>query len=297
MKLPLPKGILLVGEPGCGKSETAKAVSSILKKPLLRLNMGSLLGQYVGQSENNFIEALRTAEAAQPCILWIDEIEKAFSGAGKGPGSNDNVMTRIIGLFLTWMQEHKGLVYLVATANDLSLMKDEFLRKGRWDEIFYLSKPDEKGRNEIVRKTLNRYKLQLCNDDSSIIPENDDKILLLAKLMDDMSGADIASVIINSVQEVYGDRKKRFEYPHLPLSVLEKNTRTIKEQKEKSEKERIELHVKSDLLEMKIQDRVDKLEKEDIIVSHLRKRYTPKSKEEKESEYKAMGYISAAKLT
>ena len=303
MLLPLPKGILLVGEPGCGKSETAKAISSILKKPLLRLNMGGLLGQYVGQSENNFIEALRTAEAAQPCILWIDEIEKAFAGAGKDMGNNDIVMTRIIGIFLTWMQEHKGLVYLVATANDLSLMKDEFLRKGRWDEIFYLSKPNAKGRIDILIKSLNRYKLILCDNDTNNIEIDTKKIVKndtsswewrIAELMDDMSGADIASVIVSTVQEVYGDEKKQFEYPYLPVSNLEKNIKDIKDKKDKTVKERIELHVKSDLLEIKIQERAKVLEKEDILKSHLRERYAPKSKEEKESEYKAMGYISAA---
>ena len=303
MLLPLPKGILLVGEPGCGKSETAKAISSILKKPLLRLNMGGLLGQYVGQSENNFIEALRTAEAAQPCILWIDEIEKAFAGAGKDMGNNDVVMTRIIGMFLTWMQEHKGLVYLVATANDLSLMKDEFLRKGRWDEIFYLSKPNSRGRIDILNKSLNRYKLILCDTDTNRIEidvkkidENDVKSWEwhIAELMDDMSGADIASVVVSTVQQVYGDEKKQFEYPYLPVLELEKNIKDIKEQKDKTEKERVELHVKSDLLEIKIQERAKVLEKEDILKSHLRERYAPKSREEKESEYKAMGYISAA---
>ena len=294
MILPLPKGILLVGEPGCGKSETAKAASSILKKPLLRLNMGGLLGQYVGQSENNFIEALRTAEAAQPCILWIDEIEKAFAGAGKDLGNNDVVMTRIIGLFLTWMQEHKGLVYLIATANDLTLMKDEFLRKGRWDEIFFLSKPDEKGRKDILKKSLNRYKLLLCYEDSSLINEDDDNWDTLAQQMDDMSGADIASVVISTVQEVYGDEKSLFVYPYLPISLLRNNISQIRKQKDKAEEERIELHVKNDLLEIKIQERTKVLEKEDVLKTHLKERYAKKSKEEKESEYKAMGYISAA---
>lgn len=296
ISLPLPKGILLVGEPGCGKSESAKAVSSILKKPLLRLNMGGLLGQYVGQSENNFIEALRTAEAAQPCILWIDEIEKAFAGAGKDTGNNDTVMTRVIGIFLTWMQEHKSLVYLVATANDLSLMKDEFLRKGRWDEIFYLSKPDEKGRIDILKKSLHKYKLQLCGTDKKAI-QKDMVWMTLAKLMNDMSGADIASVVISTVQKVYGDPQKEYEYPLLPFHVLKENIEVIKQQKEKAEQERVEINVKRDVLDFKIQNQSRDLsteKNETILKTFLQKRYSKKKSEEVESEYKAFGYISAA---
>lgn len=133
--LPKPKGILLVGAPGCGKSESAKAVASKLKLPLYRLNIGELLGHKYGQSENQFIESLRSADASAPCVLWIDEIEKAFAGAGNEQ-NNDNTLTHIVGYFLTWMQEHPTLVYLVATANNLSKMRPEMLRKGRWDEIF-----------------------------------------------------------------------------------------------------------------------------------------------------------------
>lgn len=296
VSLPLPKGILLVGEPGCGKSESAKAVSSILKKPLLRLNMGGLLGQYVGQSENNFIEALRTAEAAQPCVLWIDEIEKAFAGAGKDSGNNDTVMTRVIGIFLTWMQEHKSLVYLVATANDLSLMKDEFLRKGRWDEIFYLSKPDEEGRIDILKKSLHKYKLQLCGTDKKVI-QKDTVWSTLATLMKDMSGADIASVVISTVQKVYGDPQKEYEYPLLPFHVLKENIEAIKRQKEKAEQERVEINIKRDILDFKIQNQSRDLsteKNESILKTFLQNRYSKRKSEEVESEYKAFGYISAA---
>jgi DNA polymerase III delta prime subunit len=291
--LPLPKGILLVGEPGCGKSETAKAVASILKKPLLRLNMGGLLGQYVGQSENNFIEALRTAEAAQPCVLWIDEIEKAFAGTGKELGNNDVVMTRIIGIFLTWMQEHKSLVYLVATANDLSLMKDEFLRKGRWDEIFYLSKPDKDGIKDILLKCLNRYKLKLCNKERE--EASSGEIQEIIELMDDMSGADIASVVIDTIQEVYGIGDNQYVYPYLPIHEIREKVRQIKKQKDNSEEERIATCIKRDILDFKIQDRKRTLDNEDVLKENLKERYRKKTKEELEYNYKAMGYLSAAK--
>lgn len=290
--LPLPKGILLVGEPGCGKSETAKAVASILKKPLIRLNMGSLLGQYVGQSENNFIEALRTAEAAQPCVLWIDEIEKAFAGTGKEMGNNDVVMTRIIGIFLTWMQEHKSLVYLVATANDLSLMKDEFLRKGRWDEIFYLSKPDKDGIKEILLKSLNRYKVQLCSEKREKASIGD--IQEIVELMDDMSGADIASVVIDTIQEVYGHEDNQYAYPFLPIRNIKNKVKQIKKQKDDSEEERIETCIQRDILDFKIQDRKKTLDNEDVLKENLKERYRKKTKEELEYNYKAMGYLSAA---
>lgn len=143
--MPKPKGVLLVGAPGCGKSEAAKSVAAILEKPLLRLDIGALMGQYVGVSEHNLIEAIRTAEAAAPCVLWIDEIEKAFAGFSNSDGDNDITVMRMVGYFLTWMQERKSLVYLVATANSLDNLRPELLRKGRWDKIMYLSYPDMNG--------------------------------------------------------------------------------------------------------------------------------------------------------
>ena len=158
-KMPLPKGILLVGPPGCGKSETSKAIASILDMPLYSMDMGRLLGGLMGQSEHNFERALSIAEAAQPCVLRIDEIEKAF--AGSGSNENDQTMTHIVGHFLTWMQERKSLVYLVATANNLEMLRPEFLRKGRWDEIFYLTYPSSEGMKKIVVSCLKKYGLKM----------------------------------------------------------------------------------------------------------------------------------------
>ena len=120
----LPKGILIVGMPGCGKSLTAKATASMFKVPLLRLDIGKLMGKYVGESEHNLTAAIKTAEAVAPCVLWIDELEKAFAGVGSNnSGGGNDITTRLFGQFLTWLQEKESSVYVVATANDISIPK------------------------------------------------------------------------------------------------------------------------------------------------------------------------------
>lgn len=143
----LPKGILIIGMPGCGKSMIAKAVANKFGVSLLRLDISRLMGQYVGQSETNLRKALATAEAAHPCVLWIDEIEKAFAGAS-GNGGDDLLVMRLMGHFLTWMQERKTPVYIVATANDV--MRPEFMRKGRFDEVYFVNFPKEAERADIL---------------------------------------------------------------------------------------------------------------------------------------------------
>jgi SpoVK/Ycf46/Vps4 family AAA+-type ATPase len=131
----IPKGIMIVGMPGCGKSLTAKATAKLFNVPLLRLDVGKLLGKYVGESEDNMRRAISITEAVAPCILWIDEIEKAFAGVG---GANGNeVTTRLFGYFLTWMQEKNSSVFVVATSNDISNLPAEFLRKGRVQIYFF----------------------------------------------------------------------------------------------------------------------------------------------------------------
>ena len=193
-KIPKPKGILLVGAPGCGKSESAKAIASKLDKPLYRLNIGNLLGHKYGQSENRFIDALRTADASAPCVLMIDEIEKAFAGAGN-ESENDDTLTHIVGHFLTWMQEHQTMVYLVATANDVSRMKPEMLRKGRWDETFYLNYPSMEGCKSILL-TISQVKFEL-----KLIYADSIEIETVAETMSlfPMSGAEIENTIINTI--------------------------------------------------------------------------------------------------
>lgn len=208
--LPKPKGVLLVGAPGCGKSEAVKAIASILKYPLYRLNIGDILGKYVGQSESQFKEALRTADASAPCILCIDEIEKALAGGGDESG-NDKVMTHIIGALLTWMQEHQTLVYIVATANDISKMRPELLRKGRWNEVFYLTYPSEKGIINIFNAKSYDFKIDYVQMKGNIIEWKDNVwqeelkgiAQKLKKGLPKISGAEITSIITTAASQSF----------------------------------------------------------------------------------------------
>lgn len=149
--LPAPKGVLITGVPGCGKSLTAKAISAYWKLPLLRMDIGRIFSGIVGSSEENMRNAIKTAEAVAPSILWIDEIEKGFSGVG---GSNDSgTSTRVFGTFLTWMQEKKNPVFVVATANNIHALPSEMMRKGRFDEIFFVDLPTFEERKAIFAYT------------------------------------------------------------------------------------------------------------------------------------------------
>lgn len=151
----LPKGILILGMPGCGKSMIAKAIANEFSLPLLRLDIGRLMGQYVGQSEENLRKALAVVEATNPCVLWIDEIEKAFAGSqGKG-GQEDSLVVRLMGSFLTWMQERTTPVYIVATANDV--MRPEFMRKGRFDEVYFVDFPKQHECELILQKKIEHF--------------------------------------------------------------------------------------------------------------------------------------------
>jgi SpoVK/Ycf46/Vps4 family AAA+-type ATPase len=151
--LTYPRGILLLGIPGTGKSLTAKAVGNLWHFPLLRLDMGKIFGGIVGESEKNIREALNIAEAIAPSILWIDEIEKGMSGISSSGSSDGGTTARVLGTFLTWLQEKTKPVFVVATANDISQLPPELLRKGRVDEIFFVDLPTEKER-EDKRKNL-----------------------------------------------------------------------------------------------------------------------------------------------
>lgn len=148
-----PKGVLLVGVPGCGKSLSAKAIASQWRLPLYRLDMAGVLGMYVGQSESRLREALETADRVAPCVLWIDEIEKALA---TGPGDS-GTSRRLIGQFLFWLQESTAKVFLVATSNDVTSLPPELLRKGRFDEMFFVDLPDEADREEILRMYFEKY--------------------------------------------------------------------------------------------------------------------------------------------
>lgn len=179
-----PRGILLVGVPGCGKSLSAKSISANWKLPLYRLDFATVQGSYVGQSEQQLKDALTMAENVSPCILWIDEIEKGLSGAG---GSNDGgVSTRMVGQFLFWLQECKKQVFVVATANDVSMLPSELLRRGRFDELFFVDLPTADERREILSLYMRKYlKLEFDGPFADHIIE----------LTDGFTGADLESTI------------------------------------------------------------------------------------------------------
>lgn len=193
----VPKGIMIIGMPGCGKSLTAKATASLFEIPLVRLDVGRLLGKYVGESEENMRKALKLSEAISPCVLWIDEIEKAFAGIGGDGGGND-VTTRLFGQFLTWMQEKENTVFIVATANDISKMPPEFLRKGRFDELFFVDLPNGEERRKILDIHLKKRGKWNKEIDS----------IALIKETDGFNGADLEAVVKDTIESAFIDERK-----------------------------------------------------------------------------------------
>ena len=187
-----PKGVLIAGLPGCGKSLCAKAAAALFDIPLIRMDMGRLMGKYVGESEANMRKAIALTEAISPCVLWIDELEKAFAGIGSNGGSE--VTTRLFGSFLTWMQEKKGLAFVVATANKIQGLPPELLRKGRFDEIFYVGLPNPAEREKILQIHIGkRRKADLASVDLESIVKN----------TEGYSGADIEGVIKEAVERAF----------------------------------------------------------------------------------------------
>lgn len=184
MGLQPPRGILLVGVPGCGKSLSAKSISAKWKLPLYRLDFATVQGSYVGQSEQQLRDALATAEHISPCILWIDEIEKGLSGAQSG--GDGGVSTRMVGQFLFWMQECKKQVFVVATANDVSMLPSELLRRGRFDELFFVDLPTAAERREILQLYMHKYlNVNFAGDFADAIVE----------MSDGFTGADLESTV------------------------------------------------------------------------------------------------------
>ena len=151
-----PKGLLLLGVPGCGKSLAAKCISSQWRMPLLRLDIGKVFQGIVGSSEENIRRAIMTAETIAPCVLWIDEIEKGLAGFTNS-GSDGGVSARLVGQFLFWLQECKKQVFVVATANDVSQLPAELLRRGRFDEIFFIDLPNDNERKSIISLYYRNY--------------------------------------------------------------------------------------------------------------------------------------------
>ena len=151
-----PKGLLLLGVPGCGKSLTAKSIASFWNMPLLRLDVGKVFQGLVGSSEDNIRKAIATAEAVAPCVLWIDEIEKGLSGIQSSGSTDGGVTSRIFSTILTWMQEKTSPVFVVATANNINQLPPKLLRKGRFDEIFFVDLPSKEERKNIFTIHLNK---------------------------------------------------------------------------------------------------------------------------------------------
>lgn len=202
-KVTLPKGILILGMPGCGKTMIAKSIANEFGVSLLRLDVNRLMGKYVGESETNLRNALATAEAAHPCVLWIDEIEKAF--AGTSGHNSDMLVMRLMGHFLTWMQERTTPVFIVATANDV--MRPEFMRKGRFDEVYFVDFPNEMERTDILRKTIEQYQKENSIFDFSEIKEKDYSSIVkkMKGKLGGFSGAEIKNVVNIVIEKKFGD--------------------------------------------------------------------------------------------
>lgn len=191
--LPSPKGILMLGVQGCGKSLCAKAVSGLWQLPLLRFDMGRMFGSLVGSSEENVRRAIAVAESVAPAILWVDEIDKAFAGSQGSGGTDGGTTARVFGTFLTWLSEKTAPVFVVATANDISQLPPELLRKGRLDEIFFVDLPSEAERADIFRIHLAKRRRD---------PEQFD-LAALAAASAEFSGAEIEEAIISALYDAF----------------------------------------------------------------------------------------------
>ena len=191
--LPPPKGVLLLGVQGCGKSLCAKAVSRLWQLPLLRFDMGRMFGSLVGSSEENVRRAITVAESIAPAVLWVDEIDKAFAGSQSSGITDGGTTARVFGTFLTWLSEKTAPVFVVATANDVSQLPPELLRKGRLDEIFYVDLPSVEERTEIFRIHLNKRGRK---------PDEFD-LKALADASSEFSGAEIEAAIISALYDAF----------------------------------------------------------------------------------------------
>lgn len=188
-----PKGLLLLGVPGCGKSLTAKSIASFWNMPLLRLDIGKVYQGLVGSSEDNIRKAIATAEAVAPCVLWIDEIEKGLNGVQSSGSTDGGVTLRIFSTILTWMQEKTSPVFVVATANNINLLPPELLRKGRFDEIFFVDLPNQKERENIFSIHLKKK-----GQDPSQYPME-----MLGKKTEGFNGAEIEECIKEAMFAAY----------------------------------------------------------------------------------------------
>ena len=219
-----PKGLLLLGVPGCGKSLTAKSIASFWNMPLLRLDIGKVYQGLVGSSEDNIRKAIATAEAVAPCVLWIDEIEKGLNGVQSSGSTDGGVTSRIFSTILTWMQEKTSPVFVVATANNINLLPPELLRKGRFDEIFFVDLPTAKERENIFS-----IHLQKKGQNPSQYPMG-----MLGKKTEGFNGAEIEECIKEAMFAAYVQNpdEPKLEAAHI-IEAIEKTvplSTTMKEQ-------------------------------------------------------------------
>lgn len=191
--LPSPKGLLIVGIPGTGKSLTAKATASVFGRPLLKLDAGKLYGSLVGQSEGNLRSVIQTAEAIAPCVLWLDEIEKGLAGSKSSGSTDGGTSSRVFGSFISWMQEKTKPVFVVATANDVTQLPPELLRKGRWDDLFFTDLPNEQERDAIWRIQIERHGRDHRHYDT----------LALAKASEGLTGSEIEQAYIDALYAAF----------------------------------------------------------------------------------------------
>lgn len=197
-----PKGVMLLGLPGCGKSLTAKCIAATWKYPLLRFDLGKVFGGVVGQSEANMRRALDVAKTVAPCVLWIDEIEKGLSGLSSSDRADGGTASRVFGSLLTWMQEKTEPVFVVATANNIEALPPELLRKGRFDEIFFVDLPSKEERKEI-------FKIHIENKHRDV--DNFD-LEMLANKTNGLTGSEIASLISESLFDAFSTGKELESY-------------------------------------------------------------------------------------
>jgi len=219
--LPAPKGILMLGVQGCGKSLCAKAVSNLWQLPLLRFDMGRMFGSLVGSSEENVRRAIAVAESVAPAILWVDEIDKAFAGS-QGSGATDGGTTaRVFGTFLTWLSEKTAPVFVVATANDISQLPPELLRKGRLDEIFFVDLPSRDERLEVFRIHLTKRGRDAAHFD----------LAALADASTNFSGAEIEEAINSALYDAFYARTElKMEHVATALAQTVPLAKTMDEQ-------------------------------------------------------------------
>lgn len=195
--LPNPKGVLLMGIQGTGKSLCAKAIAHLWRLPLLRLDMGRLFGSLVGQSESRTRQTIQLTETLAPCVLWMDEIDKGFAGMG-GSSTDSGTSQRVFGTLLTWMQEKTSPVFIVATANNINALPPELLRKGRFDEIFFINLPNYEERKQIFSVHLQRYRP---------ITRNRFDIEHMAEIAKEFSGAEIEQAIIEGMYRAFNENR------------------------------------------------------------------------------------------